>query len=117
MTTSRAREELRPLRPVADLPAMLMDLVAQPVRLRVVARQTSTLPRRGALTNLRGRGHRLDRQQVVEREHPEHLPEVLIANSVCGAVGLPDPVERRRKRRWRVEVLGQRCEEPLTYRR
>ena len=57
------------------------------------------------------RRHLVDVEQVLERQHAEHLPQVGVADRAIGAVRLADPVERGGQRARRVEVLGERVEE------
>jgi hypothetical protein len=50
-------------------------------------------------------------------EHAEHLAQVRVADRALAPVRLADPVEQRRQRARRVEVVGQRVEERVAQRR
>ena len=100
-----------PRGPVAHLPAAVAQLVAQAVGLGVVLRRARRLAGLEQLLLL-GAGLAAVLGEVLQAQHVEHLDEVGAPDRLVAApVGLLDPVEHRRQRGGRVEVLGERLEE------
>ena len=110
------RRSSGPERAVADLPARRADLVAQPVRLGEVLRRPGLRAPPRQLDELLRRSL-VGVEQVVERQHLEHLAQLGVADGALAPVGLADPVEHPGQRLGGVEVVGERVEERVAERR
>src|SRR5207302_7174303 len=113
----RARDQLGPTWPVADLPPARARLLAGAVRGLEVALLACALARGQGRCGLGVERpevlERLGGRQLLEPEDGEHLAQVAVADAAAAAVCLAYPFEHRVERGGRVEVVGEALEERL----